>query len=325
MRRRDVITFLSGTVFCLHRAEAQEKIRRIGLLMPYAEDDPSASVRITALKAGLRELGWTEGANVRVDIRYAPKLDLLKTSAAELVRQSPELLITSTNLATITLHRETATIPIVFIGGGDMIKEGLVESLARPGGNVTGFTNFEPAMGSKWLELLTEMSPTLGHVGFLYNPETLANLNDMLSAQSSAPSFHLQIVPLSVHNGNEVDRAIRNFAAGSNAGMIVAPNPVTISNHDLIVELAAYSHLPTIYPFDFYARAGGLMSYGPDQVDMFKRASSYIDQILKGASPGALPVQMPTKFELIVNQTTAKALGLLVPVSILARADQVIG
>lgn len=269
---------------------------------------------------------WLEGKRQhshRHSLRPKPRRS--EGGSGRLVRESSEILITSTNLATITLHRETTTIPIVFVGGGDMIKEGLVKSLAEPGGNVTGFTNFEPAMGGKWLELLKEMSPTMSSVGFLHNPETLANINDMRAAVSAAAPLHLQIIPLGVHDSNEIERAIRNFAVGSNVGMIVAPNPVTIGNHDQIVDLAASSRLPAIYPFDFYATAGGLMSYGPDQVDMFKRAGSYIDRLLKGASPGTLPVQMPTKFELIVNDRTAKSLGLAVPVSLLARADQVIG
>ena len=297
-------------------------MRRIGLLMPYAESDPSAKSRVAALIAGLQNLGWTEGADLRIDYRYATKVDVMKAYAAELVRQSPDVLVTTTNLTTIALFNETRTIPIVFIGGGDMIKEGLVASLARPGGNVTGFTNFEPSMGSKWLELLREIAPGLHRVGFLHNPDTLANINDMRAAQSAAPS--LQIIPLAVHNGSEAERVIQDFAGGDDGGLIIAPNPVTIANHDLIVRIAASHHLPAVYPFDFFAAAGGLMSYGPDQVEMFRQASSYIDHILKGTNPSVLPVQTPTKFELIVNQKTAKRIGLTVPASLLATADEVI-
>jgi len=306
------------------RAQQLGPMRRIGVLMPYAENDRSATARVAALQAGLHDLGWTEGGNVHIDCRYAADVNVMKTAAAELVRQAPDVLVTTTNLATIALWRETHTIPIIFVGGGDMINEGLVASLARPGGNVTGFTNFEPAMGSKWLELLKEMAPDLRRAGFLHNPDTLANINDMRAAESAAPSFKLEITPLGAHDAGEIKHVIADFATNPYSGVIVAPNPVTIGNHDLIVQIAASHRLPAIYPFDFYATTGGLMSYGPDQIDMFKRAASYIERILKGGSPGILPVQTPTKFELIINEKTAKSLGLAVPSSLLVRADKVI-
>jgi putative ABC transport system substrate-binding protein len=205
-----------------------------------------------------------------------------------------------------------------------MISEGLVATLARPGGNVTGFTNFEPAMGGKWLELLKEIAPSLRRTGFLHNPDTLANINDMRAAESAAPSFKLEVFPLGVHDTGEIERVMTAFATDSSSGLIVAPNPVTIRNNGLIVELAARHRLPAIYPFDFYAKAGGLMSYGPDQVDMFRRSASYVDRILKGEKPGDLPVQNPTKFELVVNLKTAKALGLEVSSQLQQRADEVI-
>jgi putative ABC transport system substrate-binding protein len=301
-----------------------DAMQRIGVLMPYAEDDPAAAARLGALRSGLRDLGWTEGRNVQLECRYAPSLDLLKSHAAELVRMAPSLLVTTTNLATITLHRDTSTIPILFVGGGDMIAEGLVANLARPGGNVTGFTNFEPATGGKWLELLAEMAPHVRRAGFLHNPETLANIHDMHKAEAAAAAFGLAMAPLGVHDPAEITRAIADFAAQPGSGLIIAPNPVTIRNHDLIVELAAQHHLPAIYPFDFYAKAGGLMSYGPDQVDMFRRSASYVDRILKGASPADLPVQAPVKFALIVNMKTARSLGLAPSASLLARADDII-
>lgn len=329
MWRREFITLLgSAATFGAWplgaAAQQPEPMRRIGVLMPYAENDRSATTRIAALKTGLRDLGWTDGSNVRIDPRYAPKVDVMKASAAELVHLAPDILVTTTNLATITLHQETHTIPIVFVGGGDMIREGLVADLARPGGSVTGFTNFEPAMGSKWLELLKEVAPQLRRVGFLHNPDTLANINDMRAADTAASSLKLEVRPLGVRNSGEIERVIGDFAAELNGGLIVAPNPITIGNHDLIVRLVAACHLPAIYPFDFYVTTGGLMSYGPDQIDMFKRAASYIDRILKGESPAGLPVQMPTKFELVVNQKTAKSLGLTVPTTLLATADKVI-
>jgi putative tryptophan/tyrosine transport system substrate-binding protein len=234
------------------------------------------------------------------------------------------VLITTTNLVTVTLHHETRTIPIIFVDGGDMISERLVATLARPDGNVTGFKNFEPAMGGKWLELLKEIAPSLRRTGFLHNPDTLANINDMRAAESAAPSFKLEVFPLGVHDTGEIERVMTAFATDSSSGLIVAPNPVTIRNNGLIVELAARHRLPAIYPFDFYAKAGGLMSYGPDQVDMFRRSASYVDRILKGEKPGDLPVQNPTKFELVVNLKTAKALGLEVSSQLQQRADEVI-
>ncbi|HZP75008.1 MAG TPA: ABC transporter substrate-binding protein [Pseudolabrys sp.] len=292
--------------------------------MPYTENDPAAGARIAALLSGLRAHGWIDGGNLRIEYRYAPKADAMKTGAVALVGQSPDVLLTTTNLATIALHRETRTIPIIFVGGGDMIKEGLVSSLARPGGNVTGFTNFEPAMGGKWLQLLKEMAPALRRVGFLHNPDTAANINDMHFADAAARPLNVDVVPLPTRNRDDIERAVREFAAASDAGIVVAPNPTTIGNHSLVVDLANAHHLPAVYPLDFYATEGGLMSYGPDQLDMFKRGAAYVDQILKGTSAGSLPVQAPTKFELVINQKTAKSMAIVVPSSLLARADEVI-
>lgn len=326
MQRREFITFAGGAAAwpLTARAAQPERMRRIGVLLPYAGDAPVATVRVRALQAGLRDLGWTEGQNIRIDYRYAPDIDLIKVYAAELVELAPDVLITTTNLVTVTLHQETRTIPIIFVGGGDMIREGLVATLARPGGNVTGFTNFEPAMGGKWLELLIGIAPSLHRIGFLHHPETLANVNDMRAAESAALSLKQEVFPLGVHDSGEIERAITAFATDSNSGLIVAPNPVTIRNHDLIIALAAHRRLPAIYPFDFFATAGGLMSYGPNQVDMFRRAALYVSQILKGENPADLPVQEPTKFELVVNLKTAKALALTVPPLLLTTADEVI-
>lgn len=327
MRRREFIFAIGGLVAAWSTtsiAQQSDAARQIAVLMPYPDNDSSATARLAALKAGLQELGWVEGRNLHMEIRYAPKLDAMTASAAELVNLKPDILVTTTNLATLTLYRDTQTIPIVFIGGGDMIKEGLVASLARPGRNVTGFTNFEPAMGSKWLELLAEMAPQIRRAGFIYNPDTLANVNDMRAAQSAVPSHKIEVVPLSVHNLSEIERSITNFAAGADSGLIVAPNPVTIGNHNSVVGLIAGSRLPAIYPFDFYATAGGLMSYGPDQIDMFRRAATYLDRILKGEPPAVLPLQMPVKYQLIINAKAAKSLGISVPITLLARADRVI-
>ncbi len=328
MRRRKFISLVgcAAAVWSLP-ARAQQpagQIRRLGVLMPYAEYDPAAVARVTALRSALHGLGWTDGINLRVDYRYAPKVDAMKTFAAELVNLNPDLLVTSTNLATITLWHQTRTIPIVFVGGGDMIREGLVASLAEPGGNVTGFTNFEPAMGSKWLELLTTAASNLHRIGFLHNPDTLANINDMKAARSAAELLKQEVVPLEVRDASQIEHVITDFTAGSGNGLVVAPNPVTIGNHKLIVQLAASRGLPSIYPFDFYTTEGGLMSYGPDQVDMFKRAASYVDRVLKGETPAILPVQTPTKFELVINMKTAKTLGIGVPISMQMEADEVI-
>lgn len=327
MRRREFFGLVGGAAAIwplAARAQQSGQMRKIGVLTPYGENDPSAAARVDALKTGLHDFGWIDGRNVRVDYRYAPKLEIMKEAAAELVSAAPDVLITTTNLVTITVQHQTQTIPIVFVGGGDMIKEGLVKSLARPGGNVTGFTNFEPSMGGKWLDLLKDMEPHLSRVGFLHNPKTLANVNDMRAADAASQSLKLKMVPISVSNSNEIESGIAAFAAHPESGVIVAPNPVTIGNHDLIVGLMASHRLPAIYPFDFYATAGGLMSYGPDQVDMFRRAALYIDRILKGESPAVLPVQTPTRFQLIINEKTAKSLGITVPPTLLARADEVI-
>jgi putative ABC transport system substrate-binding protein len=327
VNRRELMSAISGGAIALTvvaEAARADAIKRIAVLMPYAGDDRSAAARIEALRSGLHELGWVEGRNLQLEYRYAPNLELLKSYAAELARMTPDLLLTTTNLATITLHRETRTIPILFVGGGDMIAEGLVASLARPNGNVTGFTNFEPATGGKWLQLLAEIAPKLRRAGFLHNPETLANIEDMHSAESAAASFKLTLLPLGVRGPADIERTISEFAAEPSSGLIVAPNPVTIRSHDLIVGLAAQHNLPAIYPFDFYAKEGGLVSYGPDQVDMFRRSASYVDRILKGVNPGELPLQTPTKFQLMINMRTAKSLGLAPAPSLLAGADEVI-
>jgi putative tryptophan/tyrosine transport system substrate-binding protein len=327
MRRREFITLLGGAAATwplAARAQQPDRMRRIGVLMPYAENDQALMTRVATLQAGLRDLGWTEGRNIRIDYRYAPTAELIKTYAAELVRLTPDVLIANTNLVTVTLQRETHAIPIIFIAVADPIGEGLIVSVAQPGGNITGFTSFEVPIAGKWLSLLKEIAPDVRRIGFLYDPEIHTNVDFVRVAESAAPSFNVKVFPLGVRDAAEIERAITAFAVDSNSGLVVVSNPVTNSNHDLTVGLAARYRLPATYPHNFYVTAGGLVSYGPDLLDMWRRAPSYVDRILKGTKPADLPIQQPIKFELVINMKTAKTLGLDVPLHLQQLADEVI-
>jgi putative ABC transport system substrate-binding protein len=301
-------------------------MRRIGVLMGYAATDPAAQAQIAALRQGLQKLGWEDGRNIHVDVRFpGGDVSAVRTSLMELMRLTPEVLVTNTNLVTAAVQAEVGTIPIVFIFVGDPVGSGFVSDDARPNGNLTGFANWDsPAMSGKWLELVKEVAPQVERVGFIIHPETPALIRYFKSAEALASALKVKLVALSVHDAAEIERALVAFAAEGNGGLIVGPHAVTLTNRDLIVAMAARLRLPAIYPVAFYAQAGGLISYGLDPVNQFQQGAGYVDRILRGIKPADLPVQYPTKLQLVVNLKTAKALGLAIPESFLQRDDEVI-
>ena len=326
MRRRDFISLLGAAAAWPLAARAHaEGMRHVGLLMGYPEGDVEGQASAAAFQRRLQELGWTEGRNIQFDTRWAgADPNKARTFAKELVAITPDVIVPSTNLVTAILQQETLTIPIVFVLVGDPVGSGFVATMARPGGNLTGFSVFEPAIGGKWLELFKEIAPNISHVGFILHPETPVNVGFLRAAEAAAPSLGVKITVLGVHTAAEIERAVTEFAADPDGGLIVAPHAVTVGNRDVIIRLAASYRLPAIYGPRHYTTSGGLISYGPNPIDPFRQGASYVDRILKGAKPGDLPAQFPTKYELIVNLRTAKALGLEVPPTLLARADEVI-
>jgi putative ABC transport system substrate-binding protein len=329
MKRREFIALLGGAAATWPlgaRAQQPERMRRIGVLMGYAESDAAAQDQVAALRQELRKLGWEEGRNIHIDVRF-PAADAGKARAVvmELMSLTPDVLVSNTNLVTAVVQAEIRTIPIVFIFVGDPVGSGFVSHDARPNGNLTGFANWDsPAMSGKWLELLKEAAPQVERIGFMMHPETPALIRYFKSAEALAPALKVKLVMLGVHDADEIDRGLTSFAAERNGGVVVGPHAVTLTNRDLIVALAARLRLPALYPLAFYAKAGGLISYGFDPINQFQQGAGYVDRILRGAKPADLPVQYPTKFQLVINLKTAKALGLAIPESLLLRADEVI-
>ena len=294
--------------------------------MGFPEDDARGQAYAMAMRKKLESLGWVDGRNIRIDYRWAGgDREKARLFAKELIAMSPSVIVTSTNQVTETVHQETSTIPIVFASLGDPVGSGLVASLARPGGNVTGFPAFVvDAMGSKWLELLKEIAPRVKRIGFIYHPDAVPNVGLLRAVQSAAPSLNLRVTPLPVHDATEIKAVITAFAPGMDGGLVVASHAVTFSNRDLLIGLAASNQLPTVFGDLVFAESGGLLSYGSDIAALFEGAASYVDLILKGAKPAELPVQLPTKFDLVINLKTARALGLTVPATLLVSASKVI-
>ena len=298
-------------------------MRRIGVLMYLAADDAEGQGRIAAFLQELQELGWTDGRNVQIDVRWAAgDAGRFQRYAEELLALAPDVILASAIPSVQALQRATRTVPIVFANVGDPVGMGWVESLARPGGNTTGFTNWEYGFGAKWLELLKEIAPRLTRVAVLR--DLTIGPAQLSAIQAVAPSFGVELSPVGVRDAGEIERTIAAFARSSNAGMIVTASTSALIHRHLIVMLAARHRLPAVYSFRYFATTGGLISYGPDPIDMYRRAASYVDRILKGDKPADLPVQAPTKYELVINLKTAKALGIEIPSSVLARADEVI-
>jgi putative tryptophan/tyrosine transport system substrate-binding protein len=328
-RRTLLVGALGLMAMPLAAAEAQQttQIRRIGVLMGLPERDPRAQARVAAFRKGLQTLGWEEGRNVRIDIRWATTSDApaMQRAAKELVALQPDVILSHNTPTTATLLRHTRTIPIVFVVVSDPIGSGFVASLPRPGGNVTGFTNIEPTMASKWLELLKEVAPRVARVAFLFNPATAPYAESYLSPlKAAAASVAMEASPAPVRNTSELESAIAAQARTPNGGLVVMTDSFLVTHRAQVTALAARYRLPTVYPFRDFIELGGLLFYGNDLLDSFQRAATYANRILNGATPNELPVQAPTKFELVINLKTAKALGLTIPPSVLARADEVI-
>jgi putative tryptophan/tyrosine transport system substrate-binding protein len=305
------------------RAQQPERARRIGVLMNLAADDPQALSRITAFVQGLQQLGWTEGRNMRIDTRWAAgDAARFHRYAEELLALAPDVVLASGTPSIQALQQATRTVPIVFASVGDPVGMGLVASLARPGGNITGFTPMEFGFGAKWLELLKEIAPRVTRVAVLR--DLTIGPAQLSAIQAVAPSFGVELSAVGVREASEIERAIAAFARSSNAGMIVTASTAAAVQRDLIITLAARHRLPAVYPFRYLVTSGGLISYGANTIDIYRHAAGYVDRILKGEKPGDLPVQQPTNYELVINLKTAKALGIEMPASVLARADEVI-
>ena len=328
MRRRDFIKSIAGSAVAwpvVTRAQQPDQIRRIGVIMSYSDNDPEGRPRLAALVQGLQELGWTDGRNIHIDYRYTSgDAERTRKYATELVALAPDVIVAGNTSTVGALQQATRTVPIVFAGVVDPVGGGFVDSLARPGGNITGFTQFEYGLSGKWLELLKEIAPRVTRVAVLRDVTVAVAHAEFAAAQAVAPSLGVEISPLGVRDADEIERGIAAFARGSNGGLIVASSPGTFRYRKLITTLAIRHRLPAIYPFRYFVDLGGLISYGSDRIDQFRRAAGYIDRILKGEKPADLPVQAPTKFELVINLKTAKALGLTVPPTLLASANEVI-
>ena len=305
------------------RAQQREKMRRIGVLVNLPTDDPESQARVGAFLQGLQEFGWAIGRNMRIEYRWATDVGSISRYAAQLVALAPHVILGNANPSVEALQRATRTRPIVFVAVTEPVGSGVVESMARPGGNATGFASAEFGMSAKWLELLKEIAPHMTRAAVLQDPGS-GGAAQFAAIQSVAGSHGVALSSLGVRDRDEIERAISAFASAADSGLIVARNALMITHRDLIIKLAAQYRLPTVYPLRFFVIAGGLISYGPDIVDQYRRAAGYVDRILKGEKPAELPVQAPTKYELVINLKTAKAIGFELPPTVLARADEVI-
>jgi ABC-type uncharacterized transport system substrate-binding protein len=307
------------------RAQQPARMRRIGMLTGTVADDPEAQRRYAAFVERLQQLGWTDGRNVHIDTRWAAgNTGNLRKYAAELAALAPDVILATGNASVAHLLQATRTVPIVFAIVPDPVGSGFVDSLSRPGGNATGFMQFEYSLTAKWLELLKQIAPGVTRAAVLWDPAIPAGIGQFAVIQSVAPSLSVEVIPVSVRNASEIERDVTAFARTSNGGLIVTASALTVVNRDQIVALAAQHKLPAVYFARFFVTGGGLISYGADLIDQFRRAAGYVDRILKGEKPADLPVQAPTKYEMVINLKTAKALGLNVPPTLLARADEVI-
>jgi putative ABC transport system substrate-binding protein len=327
MKRRKFISLLGGAATwpLAARAQQRERMRHIGVLMPYTATDPQMQIRNAAFLQGLQQLGWTVGQNVQIDYRWsAGNIDDTRKYAVELVALSPDVIFAPGTASLGPLLQATRSIPIVFALVTDPVGSGFVNSLARPGGNVTGLTTYDYGIGAKWLEVLKEIAPSATRAAVIRDPTIAAGLGLWAAIQSMSPSVAIEVSPINMTNAGEIERAVAAFARDPNGGLIVTGSALTILHRDLIIALAARHKLPAVYYNRYIVAAGGLISYGVDNVDQFRRAAGYVDRILKGEKPADLPVQASTKYELVVNLKTARALGLEIPSSLLARADEVI-
>jgi putative ABC transport system substrate-binding protein len=327
VNRREFITMLGGALEwpIAGRAQQAERMRRIGVLLNLAPDDPETRDRLAAFLQALQELGWNEGRNMQIDYRWGMgDIDRHRTNAAELVALAPDVILAHGSTIMSPLQRATRTVPIVFVSVADPVSGGFVASLARPGGNATGFTSTDYSMSGKWVELLKQMAPPVTRAGVIRDPRQVSGGGQLGAIRAVAPLLGIEVTPLGVGDAQEIERTITEFARQPNGGLIVTTSALAQIHRQAIVTLAARHRLPTVYPYRLFVSAGGLMSYGPSVVDQYRRAASYVDRILNGEKPADLPVQQPSKFDLVINLEAAKAIGLTVPPSILARATEVI-
>ena len=324
MRRRQFISLIGGAAAwpLAARAQQSERMRRIGVLTNLTENDPEGQSRNEAFRQGLHQLGWTDGGNVRIDYRGTlGDAERTRRYAAELVALAPDVILATGSAAAGPLLQATRTVPIVFVNVPDPVGAGFVDGLARPGGNATGFLSSEYGISGKWVELLKQIAPAVIRAAIIRDPAITAGIGQFGAIQAVAPSLGVEVSPVNVRDAGEIERAVTAFARSANGGLIVTAGFMALFHHDLIITLAARHKLPAVYPYRHIVTAGGLISYGADRTDQFRRAAGYVDRILKGEKPADLPVQAPTKYELVINLKTAKALGLDVPPTLLARAE----
>jgi putative ABC transport system substrate-binding protein len=330
MKRREFIVLGGAAGPSIFRpplalAQQQERVRRVGVIMGFAEDDQVWLSYLATLRQRLQDFGWSEGRNIHFDYRFTGEsTEGMRAAAAEVVAMAPDVIFVSTNPVVSAVLQVTRTIPIVFTWVSDSVGSGYVASLARPGGNITGFHNYEPALGGKWMSILKEIAPTVRRVAFVLVPEITANVAFMTVGAASSANLDMTVSAAGVHNAGDMEQVLTEFAEEPDGGLIVTPSPLTATRRAEIIGLAAHLRLPAIYPFRFYATSGGLISYGIDQTELVREAASYVDRILRGASPADLPVQLSTKYQLVINMKTANALGLKVPNSMQLLADEVI-
>jgi putative ABC transport system substrate-binding protein len=326
LRRRDFIALAGGAAAARPlAAHAQQRMRLVGVLLPSTPDDAAMQSRIAAFHQSLQQSGWTIGRNLRVDTRWATaNAAEIRRHAAELVALAPDVILAHAATTVGPLLQVTRTVPIVFPAVVDPVGAGFVDSLSRPGGNATGFMNYEYSLGGKWLELLKQLAPGVTHVAVLRNAATPSGPGQFAAIQAAAPSLSVEVSPVNVRDPGEIERTVAAFAQGANGGLIVTASPAAQFHRDLIISLAARHKLPAVYPFRYFAADGGLISYGPNQAEQYRQAARYVDRILRGEKPADLPVQGPTRYEMVLNLKTATALGLVVPPSLLAQADEVI-
>jgi putative tryptophan/tyrosine transport system substrate-binding protein len=327
MRRREFITLLSGATVAWPfsaRAQQPERVRRIGVLSALTETDPESVARRAAFEQALKALNWTNGSNLRIDYRWAANdAERIRKLAAEIITLEPDVILTSGSIVVTPMMQATPTIPIVFVQVIDPVGSGFVKSLARPGGNITGFTQFEYSLAAKWVELLKQIAPQVTRAAVIRDPTRGPGIGQFAVVQAIAPSLGMEVSAINALDVSEMESAVAEFARAPNGGLIVTVGG-TAFNRELIIALAAKHRLPAVYPYHYFVSGGGLISYGPDTIDQYRRAADYIDRIFKGEKPANLPVQTPTKYQLTINLKTAKTLGLAVPPTLLSRADDVI-
>jgi putative tryptophan/tyrosine transport system substrate-binding protein len=328
MRRCEFIRLIGGAAAAwplAARAQQPDRLRRIGFVTVNDESDPEAQLMVAAFRKGLEEFGWTDGRNIRIDYRFGGgDATLMPKLAKELVELRPDMIVAATTTAATAVRQLTLSIPIVFVQVPDPVAAGFVTNLARPDGNITGFTNFEFSIGGRWLQVIKECAPGVSRVAVVFDPANPAWAAYMRTIETAAPSFNVHLTPAGVRNAAEIETNFTAFAREPNGALVVLPSPVNTQQRETIIAMAARHRLPAVYPYRYFVTNGGLMSYGVDLPDLYKQAASYVDRLLKGAKPADLPVQLPTKFEFIINLKTAKALGLTVPSSLLATANEVI-